>query len=166
MASSVLTKSFTNKVKRSASNNISFSNLGGFLRQTFNSISNNFVNARPTMESSFQNVYLLFSNIRRRIEDLRFHEKKIWFPQTNTIFCTAMGKAWGKSLILLLAQPKSNPLWSSNSFDQIQFKSNLDTSNLSKSRMYFGKCWSSWWSCQSLLGSYNIFGSQTRNSST
>ena len=102
MASSVLTKSFTNKVKRSASNNISFSNLGGFLRQTFNSISNNFVNARPTMESSFQNVYLLFSNIRRRIEDLRFHEKKIWFPQTNTIFCTAMGKAWDKSLIFLL----------------------------------------------------------------
>ena len=103
MASSVLTKSFTNKVKRSsASNNISFSNLGGFLMQTFNSISNNFVNARPTMESSFQNVYLLFSNIRRRIEDLRFHEKKIWFPQTNTIFCTAMGKAWDKSLIFLL----------------------------------------------------------------
>ena len=72
MTSSILTKSFTNQVKRSSSSSISFSNFGGFLQQTFNSISNNFVNARPTMESSFQNVYLIFSNIRRRIEDLRY----------------------------------------------------------------------------------------------
>ena len=72
MTSSILTKSFTNQVKRSSSSSISFSNFGGFLQQTFNSISNNFVNARPTMESSFQNAYLIFSNIRRRIEDLRY----------------------------------------------------------------------------------------------
>ena len=72
MTSSILTKSFTNQVKRSSSSSISFSNFGGFLQQTFNSISNNFVNARPTMESSFQNAYLIFSNIRRQIEDLRY----------------------------------------------------------------------------------------------
>ena len=117
MTSSILTKSFTNQVKRSSSSSISFSNFGGFLQQTFNSISNNFVNARPTMESSFQNAYLIFSNIRRRIEDLRYSftkyiptEDRLRIILNKTILSALFCR--GPSRVVLNVDSYCHNLWS------------------------------------------------------